>query len=142
LGIPIVALELAKVALNSKIECSEVKEHYIITTGAVTKTLRAALRQNSLQDIVQAALIKLSHQDLAREITQCKSMQLNAQEIVKDYILSLDNIMVWSGTEFEVTLINVWSKLTDPLRRYFAIDTVLEQYPRPDFELNAYLGLP
>src|SRR5205823_5230140 len=39
--------ELAKVALKSRIEGSQVLEHRLITAGTVGETLRSALRENS-----------------------------------------------------------------------------------------------
>lgn len=139
LNVTTVALELAKVALTTKLEGSVVKEYYLISTGTIATKLRSILRQQSRQYLIDESIKKLEHKDLQVLIKRCKVQKIDSEDIVKHFITSLDNLIVWSGTDFDNILGTIWSKITDTVNRYFSLDIVIEQYPRPDFDLDNYI---
>jgi hypothetical protein len=133
------AAELAKVALTTQLEGSIVKVHQLITTGTVSSNLRSQLRQQSRQDIIDESISKLKNDSFKELIDKCESKGLEPEQIIKDYITSLNQIVVWSGVEFGNMLLSVWSKITDTVNRYFALEIALREYPRPDFNLESYI---
>jgi hypothetical protein len=140
LNIATVALELSKVALTQQLECSVVKEHYVISTGAVAKKLLALLRQKSRQGIIDNSIKQLAHKDLKKLIEKCEAEKIDTIKTVINYITNLKNLFIWSGTDFDNELGSIWSKIIDPVSRYFSLDVVLEKHPRPDFDLNGYFN--
>jgi len=135
-----VSKELAKVAFQSATESSDVVEHYFITTGDISDKLQSANRETDRKTLVESSLKAAN--DPKRLTKLRKKMQdqnRNIDDTVKNYINKLEEIIFWSGSEFDLQLGNVWSKLSETIEKYFTVTPVLLEHPRPDFDENAYL---
>jgi hypothetical protein len=141
MGLPVVAPELAKVALHSALEKSVVRGHLFVTSGTVTGDLRSVLREQDRKRLVEATFDAVnSDEDLKSLVEQCTQKGIDPIQVAVDYVRGLDFLQVWSGRDFEMQLERVFSKVTDSLERTFALDTVIREEPRPDFDRASYLG--
>ncbi|WP_438464637.1 restriction endonuclease [Marinomonas sp. PE14-40] len=138
-GLPVLSEELAKVAINSYFENSNIKEHYILTTGSLTKELNSQLRSENKTKIIESSLKTLNNKSLKSIVKKCKKLNFNADYIVRSYIEGLDKIVVWSGRDIDNNLGTIWSNIDDSLEKHFKIERVLKEYPRPDFNLFNYI---
>ncbi|MCP3924279.1 MAG: NACHT domain-containing protein [Desulfobacterales bacterium] len=139
-GLPTVSEELAKVAMNSHLEGSTVKEHYVLTTGSLTKDLNSNLRSTKRKNILESCLESLEKDSLKNIVKKCKEKNLNVKKIVTDYIYSLEKIIVWSGRDIDNNLGSIWSKIEDIIEKHFKLERVLREYPRPDFDVSNYIN--
>lgn len=134
------APELAKVALQSALEGSRTAEHYFVTTGKVSDKVRSALREADRETLVSAATAAaLRAEDLKDLRAEAARRQWDLPGVVNAYVLAA-KIFVWSGREFDLQIGRVWSRMADTIGRFFAVDVVLREHPRPDFDEAAYLA--
>ena len=132
--------EIVKVALNGILENSLPKYHYIITAGTVSKKLRKELRQDGYTDL--KAECKKLIDDKKLQLTLIKKVEeesINPYSTICTYIDSLQDLIVWSGVDFQNELIVIWSKLNDVLEKHFSLAIVFKEHPRPDFNLSDYI---
>lgn len=118
--------EVAKVALRSKLEGSEVVEHYVVTSSDVGETLRSALREFSRQKIIQAALEAVDD-DRTFGVLRARAAEvgLDAVSTVTEYIQNLEVLDVWSGLDLALRLNRVWERIEPAIERVFAIEIVI-----------------
>lgn len=136
-----VAEEIIKVALEGALNRSTVKQHYIITSGTVSGTLRQKLRQDnylSLKDECEKIIKGAKFQPAL--LKKARDNSIDPVSTVIKYIESLDKLLVWSGVDFQNELLIIWSDLHDILEQHFSIETVLKEKPTPDFNPNSYLN--
>lgn len=132
--------EIAKVGLKSALEGSDIAEHYFLTTGSVSSTINSALRESNYATFKQHALKALENKNLFKRIREDATEQgLNLKDTVENYLSQLEKIQVWSREGFDSELTQKWSLLTDIFERYFQVQIALREYPRPDFDRQAYL---
>jgi energy-coupling factor transporter ATP-binding protein EcfA2 len=132
--------ELAKVALKTALEGAQVVEHFVIATGSVGETLRSALRSKPRTTLAKAAADAAEkHADLATLRSKARERGFNVRDIVEKYVLQLERLRVWSGRDFDQELGRVWSKIIPLLERFFQVEIVFGEYPRPDFDRAQYL---
>ncbi|QXH45088.1 restriction endonuclease [Pseudomonas xanthosomatis] len=140
LSLKTVAEEVLKVALDNKLNNSNCKQHYIITSGEVTGNLRQAERQDSLTDLKnECTKIINSGKIQSKLISRMKSQNLDPTQVISEYLDALENLTIWSGTDLQNELTTIWSKLSDVLEQNFSIEKVLLDRPTPDFDVRAYL---
>ena len=140
MGLPVVATELAKVALHSALKNSNVRGHLIITSGTLTGDLKTVLREHGRSRLVSAAREATKTDDhLKVLVAECKLKGIDPLGVAESYVKGLDFLEVWSGRDFENQVVRVYSKLTDALERNFALETVVREEPRPDFDRTTYL---
>lgn len=136
-----VAEEIVKVALDTTLNESSVKQHYIVTSGNVSGSLRSILRQDS--HILLKEECKKLIEDGKFQLSVLKEAQkksINPVKAVYKYIETLDKLIVWSGVDFRNELLIIWSDLSDILEQHFSIEKVLKEKPTPDFNVNRYLS--
>lgn len=140
LGLPLVAVELAKVALDAALNNSDVRGHLIVTSGTVTNDLRAAQRERDRKRIIDAACEQVkSNEDLKVRRDQCVKAGLDPQTLVEKYVKGLEFFETWTAREFEVQMERVSSKVMPLIEAAFSVETVLREEPRPDFDRSVYL---
>ncbi|WP_160060208.1 restriction endonuclease [Psychromonas sp. L1A2] len=136
-----VAEEVIKVALEGILNRSTVKQHYIITSGTVSGTLRQILRQDNYLSLKDECKKIIENERFQPALLQkVKNNSIDPISAVKKYIDSLDQLLVWSGVDFQNELLCIWSSLHDVLEKNFSIEAVLKDKPTPDFNLNVYLN--
>lgn len=142
LGLPLLAKELAKVALTTHLEKSDVGVHFFICTGGVTQELRRLLRETDRTEILNATL------SVIRETTEGELYTLrerltqageNAEEVVGSYVQTLDRLAAWDMGEFDAALSPAWNSVLNVLERFFRVSTVVREHPRALFDRKAYL---
>lgn len=133
-----ISSELAKVAINSFLEKSTIKEHFFITTGDVSKKLRSAERETTRSKLANNALNALKTDDFKSLLKKCKNEKVDVNKVVSDYIENLEKIIIWSANDFDLELGKVWSKISDALENYFSLDVLIKEYPRPNFNRDDY----
>ena len=139
-SVPDVALELAKVALTSSLEGTTPAEHYFVCAGTVRDVLNVALRDTARQDLrAKATAAAAAHDDLKALRARVAAAGGDPRTIADQYVTQLDRLVVWSGRAFDRELSPVWSALGDAVARHFAVERVLVEHPRPDFDEAAYL---
>ena len=135
-----IGAELAKVGLKSALEGSEVREHFILAAGTVGNSLRSALREVDRGSVRRKAMDAAEQDPELKQLReQAAARSLNLRDTVDQYVRSLDLLRVWSGRDFDQELGRVWSKISPNLERFFALEVVLREHPRPDFDLDDYL---
>ena len=137
ISIPQVARELARVALEAAIEGTVVSDHLIITSGKVRQKLRSALRAAERTELRKRVLEEISGSALQTLCTRAENAGINVHAVATAYI---DNIrlVVWSGHELDGQLGLVWKHIQPLLERTFAVQTLVAEYPRPDFKEKPY----
>lgn len=141
LGLPLLAKEIAKVAMNSRLESSDVGAHFFICTGGVTKKLPGLLRETSRSEIVNAARLAVSEAvdgelKVLRERLSDKGEE--PEEVVASYVRDLDRLVVWGMSEFNAVLSPAWDAVLEVLRKFFKVSTVVLEHPRALFDRQAY----
>ncbi|MBI3714084.1 MAG: restriction endonuclease [Burkholderiales bacterium] len=142
IGVAQVAIELAKVAANSKIEGSDVGQHRFICTGGVTNELIQLLRGDFRSKLISEAgnrLVNAKEGELATLKVRLVTLGEDPRSIVKSYIDGLDKLIVWDQNGFDVALSSRWSDVLDVIERFFKIATVVREYPRAMFDRAAYV---
>lgn len=144
LGLPTVAQEIAKVALSTKISSADVGAHFFVTSGALTQEIPKLLRETNKTRIINKAK-ELVQNAANNELVPLRdkianNLGLDPQDVVEQYVFSLDRLIVWSIDEFDAQLSAVWPAAKKVLERYFQIERVVEEYPRPLFDRAKYLG--
>lgn len=132
--------EFVKVALKSKMESSEIAEHFFITTNGIASTIESANREVDKKSFITVA------KEALKDTTKFKTLRkdavnkgINTEQTVESYIANLENIAVLSKTAFDIEMSSVWSRLSDVFEKYFTVHTHLREYPRPDFDEAKYL---
>ncbi|MDG0804316.1 restriction endonuclease [Pectobacterium brasiliense] len=136
-----VAEEIIKVALESTLNNSSVKQHYIITSGVVSKFLRQALRQDNYLNLKNECnkIIKKGKFQTAL-LKEIEVKCIDPIDVINKYIDSLEKIVVWSGVDFQNELLVIWSDLENILENNFLVEKVLKDQPTPDFDVRGYLN--
>jgi hypothetical protein len=135
-----VAEEIVKVALNGILDDATPKYHYIISSGSVSTKLRKQLRQNGYNDLKEECKKLLNEKK--KQLTLIEKLEkksIDPYEIICDYLASLQDLIVWSGVDFQNELVVIWSQLNDILEKHFSLAIVFKEHPRPDFSLSDYL---
>lgn len=132
--------EVVKVALNGILDNATPKYHYIISCGRVSQKLRKQLRQDNYTDLKEKCKKLLDEKVLQLTLVKkVKEKSIDPYSTVCDYLDSLQDLIVWSGVDFQNELVVIWSKLTDVLENHFSLDVVFKEHPRPDFNISDYL---
>lgn len=142
IGVPQVAIELAKVAANSKIEGSDVGQHRFICTGGITNELIQLLRGDFRSKLISEAGNRLVDAKDGELETLKKSLMARGEDprlIVKSYIDGLDKLIVWDQNGFDVALSSQWSDVLEVIERFFKIAAVVREHPRAMFDRAAYV---
>lgn len=133
--------EIVKVALNGVLDNSVPKYHYIITSGTVSKQLRKELRQDKYTDLKAACKKLFDDKKLQLTLIQKVEKQfIDPYDTICNYLDTLDDLIVWSGIDFQNELVVIWSKLHDVLEKHFSLAVVFKEHPRPDFNLSDYIN--
>lgn len=143
IGIAQVAFELAKVALNSKIEGSDVGQHRFICTGGITRDLITLLRGDFRTRLALEAIPKLVDATEGELISlKCKIVELGEDPllIVKSYVENLDELIVWDQNGFDVALSSRWEDVLQVIGRFFNVATVVRENPRALFDRAVYVS--
>ncbi|WP_295753378.1 restriction endonuclease [Undibacterium sp.] len=142
IGIAQVAIELAKVAANSKIEGSDVGQHRFICTGGIANELIRLLRGDFRTTLVADAGNRLAYAKDGELVTLREKLVAIGEDprlIVKSYVEGLDELIVWDQDGFDVALSSRWNEVLQVVERYFNIATVVREHPRASFNRAAYL---
>lgn len=133
--------EIVKVALNGVLDKSTPKYHYIITSGTVSQKLRKELRQDNYTDLKVECKKLLDDKKLQLTLIEnVKSQSIDPYDTICNYLDSLEDLIVWSGIDFQNELVVIWSKLHDVLEKHFSLAVVFKEHPRPDFNLADYIN--
>lgn len=136
-----VGLEFAKVGLKSKLEGSDVVEHYIISTDNFNEKVNSAKRQTSREEFINSAIKAAnSGKDLKISLGEAKEKNIDIEKTIREYILNLEKLELWNKWVFESEIGSIWSSLTEIIEKYFKIDSILREYPRPNFDEIKYLN--
>ncbi|WP_248767675.1 restriction endonuclease [Pseudomonas sp. MWU12-2345] len=141
LNIKTVAEEIIKVSLESALNTSVVKQHYIITSGTVATVLRKALRQPDHLDLKNECtrIINGKKFHLAL-IKNAEDKKLSPADVAAKYIDDLEKLIIWSSTDFNNELLVIWSALDDILERHFTVEKILKDKPTPDFNIETHFN--
>lgn len=133
--------EIVKVSLNGTLDNAMPKYHYIISSGTVSQTLRKQLRQNNYTDLKQECKKLLDEKKKQFNlIKRVEEKSIDPYQIICNYLDSLQDLIIWSGVDFQNELVVIWSKLTDVLEKHFSLTVAFKEHPRPDFNLFVYLN--
>ncbi len=141
LGLPLLAKEVAKVALTTRLGKSDVGVHFFICTGGITQELRRLLRETDRSEIVNAAqsVIRGATEGelhaLRERLTQAGD---DAEEVIGSYVQALDRLVAWDIGEFDAALSPAWDSVFNVLERFFRVSTAIREHPRALFALKAY----
>ncbi|MCE9501200.1 MAG: restriction endonuclease, partial [Leptospira sp.] len=138
-----VANELAKVALRSYAENSNIVEHYIITSGKVMSNVESARRDSTKKLLKDSAVKEVNNIDNFlndKKKIRASNPNIHFDQIVISYIEKLKTIHIWNSGQLDSEIGSVYSKTNDLRERYFNIENVLLEYPRPDFDERNYLN--
>jgi len=131
--------ELAKVALKAALEGYDIAEHFVIVASTAGESLRSALRERPRTTLaIGAAKAAENHPDLKTLREQALARGLNLRQTAEQYVHALEHIRVWTGRDYDQELGRVWSKILPTLERNFALEHVLHEQPRPDFDRSAH----
>lgn len=131
--------ELAKVALTSHRDGSQVKEHWFVTSGSVARTVARPVRAMSHHEFRDAAIKQLGNPKLAALVGEIVSGGGSPADIVSAYVSALEKVQAWSGQDFNTRVSSVWSTLRDSIETTFVVHPLLLEKPRPDFDESSYL---
>ncbi|MFN3714471.1 MAG: restriction endonuclease [Alcanivoracaceae bacterium] len=141
LGLPLLAKEVAKVALTTHLEKSDVGVHFFICTGGVTRELRRILRETDRTEIVKAAKAAISEAkkgELKTLRDRLPQDGLAPEEIVALYVRTLDRLVAWDTSEFDAALSTAWDSAFQVIERFFRVSTAVREHPRALFNRDAY----
>lgn len=134
--------EIVKVALNGILDKSIPKHHYIITSGTVSEKLRKQLRQGEYTDLKAECKKLLDDKKLQLTLIEkvVESLHIDPYDTICNYLDSLHDLIIWSGTDLQNELVVIWSQLHDILEKHFSLAVVFKEHPRPDFNLSDYIN--
>lgn len=139
-GMPVLTEELAKVALRSAIDGQTVVAHYFFAAGRIRRVVQNALREPCRTQFIAGS--KSRARDSAElenlRVALTSAGQGSPDQVAEAYVAGLEELKVWGGIEFDNLLGTIWSSVQGILERWFAIETVCREYPRPDFDVAAY----
>lgn len=139
LSVDIIAKEIIKVALDAAINDSIVEQQYIITSGTVASNLRKALRQNNYTDIKSKCKeIIINGEFQPSLLKRIEELGLSSYTVVSDYLDNINQLKVWSGSDFTNNLLIIWDQLTNIIEKYYAVEKVLKDSPTPNFDTIEY----
>ena len=141
LGLPLLAKEVAKVALTTRIENSDVGVHFFICTGGVTQELRRLLRETGRTQIINAAKLVVDNAtegELHTLRERLAKMGENTAEVVGSYVQTLDRLVAWDMAEFDAALSPAWDSAFKVIERYFRVATAVREHPRALFDRQTY----
>ena len=140
LGLADVAAEIAKVAMVSALDNTSVAQHRFVTAGGVAKSLNASLlRDPNKTELVRMAIERgNSEPELDTKKAALSAAGMSVDAVISDYVRSTD-IVVWSGSDLDRECTISWSQLTGIVERFFTVQRVLLERPRPDFDEPRYL---
>lgn len=131
--------EIVKVALNGILDDATPKHHYIITSGEVSGKLRKQIRQNQYTDLKEECKKLLDNKKLQLIlIDKVQKESIDPYITICNYLDSLEDLIIWSGIDFQNELVVIWSQLNDILEKHFTLAIVFKEHPRPDFNLSKY----
>jgi hypothetical protein len=132
--------EIVKVALNGILDDSIPRYHYIITCGTVSQTLRKQLRQDKYTDLKTECKKLLDDKKCQLTLVdKVHQKSIDPYQTICAYLDSLQDLIVWSGVDFQNELVVIWSKLNNVLEKHFSLAIVFKEHPRPDFNVSVYL---
>jgi hypothetical protein len=141
LGLPLLAKELAKVAMTARLENSDVGVHFFICTGGVTQELRHLLRETDRTQISQAARGAITgtvDSELGTLRERLNQAGDDPEDVVDRYVRGLDRLLAWDMEEFDAALSPAWDSALSVLERFFTVATVVREHPRPLFSRTGY----
>lgn len=141
LGLPLLAKELAKVAITTHLERSDVGVHFFICTGGVTRELRRILREADRTEIIKAAKAVISEAmdgELKALRDRLPEDGVEPEDIVDLYIRRLDRLVAWDMGEFDAALSPAWDSVFKVLERFFRVSIAVREHPRALFNRQAY----
>ena len=103
------------------------------------KARRDSTRSDYKNYAIQEALKKGNFIQTKNRILQKKTSP-SFGKIVSNYIENLKTIHIWNSGQLDTEIGTVYSKISDICERYFHIQNVLREHPRPDFDENYYLN--
>lgn len=136
-----VSHELAKVALHSYVEGSNVIRHYIVTSGKTTNELDSSIRSTNKQVFIELAkneVKKRNNYKNDKKKAERKNPNIDYEDIVCRYIKKLDSISVWDKSQLDSEISTIYSRTESLRSKYFNVEHVLLEYPRPDFNESLY----
>lgn len=142
LGLTLLAKEVAKVAMTSRLGESDVGVHFFICSGGVTLELRRLLRETERTKILKEAQLVIREakegelHSLRERITEIGE---NAEDVVGSYVRNLERLVAWDMEEFDAALSPVWDTAFTVLERYFRISTAVREHSRALFTRQTYL---
>jgi hypothetical protein len=129
---------LIKIALNGKLNSDTPRYHYILTTGAVGNTLRQQLRQEKYTDLKNECNKLIQKGDFKPLVASVQASGHCPISTINDYIDSLIGFYVWSAVDFDNELTIVWNDISNILDKHFALDVLIREYPRANFDFSRY----
>lgn len=139
LSLSLVGSELCKVALTSSLEESDVSQHYIITSGKVEQKVNSAIRNTDRKVLVEYALKELTTENFRVKKKKLEQKGCDPVSIVESYVRQLEKIIVWDSSTFDAIVATHWQEILEIVDRYFQVQTVLRDNPRPNFVKLSYL---
>ena len=141
LGIPLLAKEIAKVAMTTHLGKSDVGVHFFICTGGLTRELRRMLLETDRTEIIKAAKAVISEAvdgELKTLQDRLAKGGVEPEEIVSSYVRGLDRLVAWDMDEFDNALSPAWDSAFNVLERFFKVSTAVREHPRALFNRQAY----
>lgn len=141
LGLPLLAKEVAKVAMTTHLEKSDVGVHFFICTGGVTQPLRRMLREDDRTEIVNAAKSAISGAtggELKALRDRLPKEGEAPEQVVASYVRTLDRLVAWDMGEFDAALSPAWDSAFKVLERFFRVSIAVREHPRALFDRQAY----
>lgn len=141
LGLPLLAKEVAKVAMTARLEKSDVGVHIFICTGGVTQELRGLLREKDrarVADAVQSALGDAAKGELSVLRKRLIEADDDPEQIVGSYVRALHRLVAWDIEEFDAALAPAWESAFPVLERYFKVAIAVREHPRALFPRDTY----
>ena len=135
-----IATELAKVALTSKENSFETKEHYFFTIVGSTK--EAFFIENTDRKKVKEAAIAALNVTKNFKTTKKNLLEqgVDLKKTVNEYIDNLELIDIYDKTRIDGNLAKHWDYfLKNIATKFFTVQSVVEKYPRPDFNFKNFI---
>jgi len=139
LDLKTIAEEIIKVSLESALNTSAVKQHFIITSGTVATISRKALRQPDYIDLKKECTKIINGKKFQPNlIKKAEGEKLCPTDVAAKYIDQLEKMIIWSSTDFYNELLVIWSQLDDIVERHFTLEKILKDKPTPDFNIETH----
>lgn len=140
-GITDVAHEVIKVALRSYIDGVTIVKHWFICSNAVTKDVRNLNRNNvSLRRAIIEIIAAGSLKDEAFALSTQLRSDADVSAIITKYIDNLTTFVIWEQQNLDDQISAHYSQLLPIIERFFQLERLLVQYPRPNFNKATYFG--